>query len=160
MKLENIEGAMIYFYNSKETFTLGDEVARYMTLFYDIKFFEDNDIEVKDHTFGIREKYPCLDTRESIRNVTSLIMGITDEYVEMYRQSLDYAKAHENVYVSLFNNKDLATLNYDTYILISNEFTTLKCYYTIDGGWIIHYDKDQYLETNNKRFKKDLDKLL
>lgn len=160
MKLENIEGAMIYFYYSKETFTLGDEVARYMTLFYDIKFFENNEIEVRDHTFGIREKYSCLDTRESIKDATFLIMGITDEYVEMYRQSLDYAKAHKNVYVSLYNNKDLATLDYDTYILISNEFTTLKCYYTIDGGWIIHYNRDQYLETNNKRFKKDLDKLL
>lgn len=160
MRLDNIEGAMIYFYNSKETFTLGDEIARYMTLFYEIKFFEDDRIEVKDHTFGIIENYSCLDTRESIRDTISLITGITDEYVEMYRQSLDYSKAHKNVYVSLTNYKDLATMMYDTYIIVTNEFTSLKCYYTIDGGWIIHYNGDQYLETNSKRFKKDLDKLL
>lgn len=160
MKLENIEEAMLYFNHSKETFILDNEIARYTTLFYDIKFFKDNEIEVKDHTFGIREKYPCLNTRESILNTTTFVMGIIDEYVEMYRQSLNYSNAHENVYVSLFNDKDLYTLNYDTYIIISNEFNILKCYYTIDGGWIINYNKDQYLETSSKRFKKDLDKLL
>lgn len=66
----------------------------------------------------------------------------------------------ENIHVSLFNDINLNTLIYDTCILIYNEFTYLKCYYTIDGGWIINYGEDQYIETNNKRFKKDLDKLL
>ncbi|TBW91742.1 hypothetical protein MOV58_10695 [Staphylococcus hominis] len=167
MKLNNIKKAMTYINHTKETFILDNEIARYTTPFFSIKFFKDGGLEVKDHTFGIKDEYTCLDNVDSIFNNVLFTMGVIQEYVEIYRQCLDYHKSHKNIYVGLTNYKDLATLKdniwysgYKTYITVSNEFVDLKCYYTIDGGWIIHYDKDQYLETNSKKFKEDLDGLL
>lgn len=167
MKLHNIKEAMEYINHSKETFILDNEIARYTTPFYSVKFFKDGGLEVKDHIFGIIDEYTCLDNVDSILNSVLFTMGVILEYIDIYKHCLDYQKIHKNIYVGLVNNKDLATLKdgvwysgYETYITVSNEFIDLECYYTIDGGWIIHYGKDQYIDTNSKRFKKDLDNLL
>ena len=132
--LKYIRKSMECIKNAEENYRLGLEIMRYTTPFYDIRFFGNGVLEIKDTTFGIKQQNTYLNNDLIILHSLSETFDSLSEQVKLCEKCLDYVRGHKE-----FGNIDIQINNFDYHQTKLNH-----------GGIFSKYDTHVVLRNNNK----------
>nr|WNM56220.1 hypothetical protein CoNPh38_CDS0344 [Staphylococcus phage S-CoN_Ph38] len=140
--------------NAEENYRLGLEIMRYTTPFYDIRFYGNGVLEIKDTTFGIKQQNTYLNNDLIILHSLSETFDSLSEQVKLCEKCLDYVRGHKefgNIDIQI-NNFDYHQIKlkhggvfskYDTHVILRNNKLGVKLYVTEENYVIANWNGKQ-----------------